>query len=110
MHKTKGLKASSGAVHWEGETVKVNCAPDTQFLIQVKDDKFIGSDELGEAVFYIDDSVQGSEKEVLVAGGVVVVRSCFVLPDAASVLGESPKQARRSFLGRREGSRQGTPG
>ena len=110
VHKTKGVKASAGTVHWEGESFKVNCPPDTQFQIQVKDDKFIGSDELGEAVFFIDDSVQGSEKEVKVSEGTVVLRTSFVPADGGSLVGQSPRQgARRSFLSRREGSRQGTP-
>ena len=109
VYKTKGVKSPSGHVQWENETFKVNCSPDTQFQIQVKDDKIFGSDELGEALYVIDDSGAGSDKTVTCAGGNVVIRSSFAQAEAASI-SNSPKGAtRRSFLGKKDSSRQGTP-
>ena len=111
VHKTKGIKSSSGQVQWENETFKVNCAPDTQFQIQVKNDKTFGSDELGEALFFIDDSAMGSEKAITVAGGSVTVRTSFTHADAMSTSNSPRSGVRKSFLGKkdRDVSRQVTP-
>ena len=111
VHKTKGIKSSSGQVQWENETFKVTCAPDTQFQIQVKNDKTFGSDDLGEALFFIDDSATGSEKAITVAGGSVVVRTSFTHADAVSMSNSPRSGVRKSFLGKkdRDVSRQGTP-
>ncbi|MCJ1391843.1 hypothetical protein MMC18_004710 [Xylographa bjoerkii] len=109
VYKTKGIKSPSGQVQWDNETFKVSCSPDTQFQIQVKDDKRFSSEDLGEALFVIDDSGTGSEKAVTCAGGNVVIKSSFAQADAGSI-GSSPKGAtRRSFLSKKESSRQGTP-
>ena len=111
VHKTKGIKSPTGQVQWENETFTVNCAPDTQFQIQVKNDKTFGSDELGEALFFIDDSAMGSEKAITVAGGSVTVRSSFTHADAVSMSTSPRSGVRKSFLGKkdRDVSRQGTP-
>ena len=109
VHKTKGIKAASGQVHWEHEMFKITCAPDTQFLIQVKDDKVFGSDELGEAPFFIDDSAMGSEKTVQAGSGTVTLKSSFIQADAGSVMGSPKTGNRRSLLSKRDGSRNVTP-
>ena len=108
--KTKAVKAPAGEAAYEGEAGRVACAPDAQFQILVRDHPgvFGHGDDLGEALFYIDDSAQGSEKAVKVGAGSVTVRSRFAHAESAS-LRDSPKSIhRRSFLSKRE-SRQGTP-
>ena len=128
--KTKPLKASSpeAAVAWEGKDVEVlkhSCTADTQFQIQVRNHgMFGGGDDLGEALFFVDDSASGaggagggagSERSVTVGTGEVKLRSRFVLADQASnASGPSWRGKRRSLLSKREpgapgGSRQGTP-
>ena len=104
VHKTKGVKSSSGTVQWEHETFKVNCAPDTQFQLVVKDDKMFGDDTLGEALFFIDDSSAGSEKTVSVGSGKVTLKTTFTHAEEAfkeRSLKDSPRAAqRKSFLSR----------
>jgi len=105
VHKTKGVKSPSGTVQWEQETFQVNCAPDTQFQLVVKDDKMFGDQTLGEALFFIDDSSTGSEKTVNVGSGKVTVKTTFT-PGEESFkersLKDSPRAAqRKSFLNRR---------
>ena len=114
--KTKAIKASSGEVSWEGgESGRLPCAPDAQFQIVVKDHHsvFGGGDELGEALFYVDDSASGSEKSVRVGAGTVMLRSRFEHAETASLRDSPSTKAihRRSFLSKRDkdGSRQGTP-
>ena len=109
VYKTKGVKSPSGQIQWENETFRVNCSPETQFQIQVKDDKRFGSDDLGEALFVIDDSGMGSEKAVTCAGGTVVIKSSFAQADAGSINNSPRGPARRSFLSKKDFSRQGTP-
>ena len=110
--KTKPIKCSSpeAPVNWDSETVKHNCAPDTQFQIQVKDHSMFGGEELGETLFFVDDSGNASEKAVQVGNGTVNVRSKFQLADTSSLsaAGGSWKGNRRSFLSKRD-SRQSTP-
>lgn len=100
VHKTKAVKSSSGQVHWEQETAKVNCTPDTQFQIQVKDHTMFGGDDLGDALFFVDDSSTGSEKSVQAGEGVVVLRSSFTLGNSAGVRDSPRGSARRSLLGK----------
>ena len=109
--KTKAVKAPAGEATWEGgEGGRLGCAPDAQFQIVAKDHHtFGGGDDLGEALFYVDDSAAGSEKAVAVGAGSVTLRSRYVPADATSVK-DSPKSIhRRSFLSKRDSSRQGTP-
>lgn len=111
IHKSKGVKAASGACQWDAqsETFKVQCAPDCQFQIQIKDDKVFGSDDLGEATFFIADSSAGAEKSVQVGKGSVVLRTSFTAMDASSTSGGAGN--RKSFLQRpkRDVSREVTP-
>ncbi|TKX22695.1 C2 domain-containing protein 2 [Elsinoe australis] len=125
--KTKPIKTKTGDVNWEEEkhpaTTKVSTTADAQFRLAVYDHStFGGSDDLGEAAFFIDDQGSGGEKSVRVGGGQVLVRSSFEPAppgtadgkgaDAASFVsgGTSPggKALRKSFIGRRE--RSVTPG
>lgn len=109
--KTKAIKCSSpdSPVNWDSESVKVNCAPDAQFQIQVKDHGMFGGEDLGETLFHIDDSGSASEKAVNVGGGTVIVKSRFQQADVSSLSASSSwKGNRRSFLSKRD-SRQSTP-
>lgn len=111
--KTKHHKGPSGSVQFD-ETFKIQCTPDSQFKIEAREHHKLKSDELlGEVIYFVDDSNTGNEKELKVGNGIVVVKSSFVPADAASLLGDSPKSIRRSFLSKREiraPSRESTPG
>lgn len=109
--KTKHHKAGSGGAFKFDETFRTTCTPDTQFQVQAKEHHTFGSDDdLGETMFFVDDSGAGGDKEVRVGTGTVIVRSTFV----AAEEGASPKSSglRRSFLSKREAprSRESTPG
>ncbi|KAM7205812.1 tricalbin-3 [Naviculisporaceae sp. PSN 640] len=107
--KTKHRKGPSGAVEFD-ETFKIQCTPDSQFKVETREHHRLKSDELlGEAMYFVDDSNTGSEKELKVGNGTVVIKSSFVPADAASVMGDSPKSMRRSFLSKREATRESTP-
>ncbi|KAK5107307.1 hypothetical protein LTR62_001400 [Meristemomyces frigidus] len=85
--KTDHKKAKAGAVEYTNETKRLQCAADAQFKIQVKDHKTFGSDSLGEAPFFLNDSSRsGGEQEVKVGSGVVVLQTSFQASDAASML------------------------
>ena len=98
VHKTKGVKSSTGEVTWDNEMFKVPCSADTQFQVQVKDDKFLGDHVLGEAPFFIDDSAAGGEKTVRVGEGTVTIHTTFMHAEDSGP--GSPKN-RRSLLSRR---------
>ncbi|KKA28172.1 hypothetical protein TD95_004224 [Thielaviopsis punctulata] len=104
--KTKHRAPSGGTIKWD-ESFKINCSPDAAFQLQVKEHHTFSSDtDLGEALYFVDDSGSGLPKEVLVRNGVIVVRSSFVPTEQP---GDSPQsQVRRSFLGKRSESRPGT--
>ena len=99
VHKTKGVKASDGNATFNQEMFKVNCTPDTQFQIQVKDDKLLGDRDLGEALFFIADSASGQERTIKVGEGDVTLTTTFL--QAEGNLLDSPK-SRRSFLSKRD--------
>lgn len=98
VHKTKGVKSSTGEITWDHEMFKVPCSADTQFQVQVKDDKFLGDHILGEAPFFIDDSAAGGEKTIKVGEGNVTIHTTFM--HAEENAPGSPKN-RRSLLSRR---------
>ena len=104
--RTKGVKSSTGTCVFGDESAKVSCAPDAQFTLVVKDDRIFGDVTLGEALFFVDDSGTGSERAVKAGEGSVVVRSSFTPGESA---GPASPNFRRSFLGKREVSRGGTP-
>ena len=112
VHKTKAIKSASGQVQWDQESFHVSCSPDCQFQVQVKDDKMFGGDDLGDALFFVDDSAAGSEKTVKVGNGSVVLKTSFSHGDPAAGRERfSPKSGvRRSLLSKREFSRGGMQG
>ncbi|KAH8841832.1 hypothetical protein MCOR27_003834 [Pyricularia oryzae] len=119
--KTKDRRpsASNGIITYD-ETFKTTCTPDTQFQIQVKEKHtFKSDDDLGETIFFVDESGSNADKEVKVGTGSVIIRSSFVSNDTANgLVPDSPNRSstiRRSFLGKRSEtrnvppSRDGTP-
>ena len=110
IHKTKAIKSATGEVQWEQEFFRINCQPDAQFQIQVKEDKMFKDEPLGEALFFIDDSAEGSAKTVKVGDGEVLLKTTWL--QAEESLRTSPLTPhRKSFLGKRDRdvSREGTP-
>ncbi|KAI0483349.1 C2 domain-containing protein [Xylariaceae sp. FL0804] len=115
--KTKH-REGSGVIRFD-ETFKHNCAADTQFRIEAKGHHTFGSDDdLGEALYFVDESGTG-EKEVSVGGGTVTLKSTFAETSRGA---ESPRPTtssgggggmRRSFLSKKEKearpSRESTP-
>ncbi|KHJ31926.1 putative transmembrane protein [Erysiphe necator] len=107
LHRTEHIKTATGDVTFDErkESFKCTCSADTQFQIQVKDRKIFGSDDdLGEGLFFIDDSGTGVEKKVKVGAGSVIIKSNFILQPE---LGENSPRAsssafRKSLLGKRE--------
>ncbi|KIE00046.1 transmembrane protein, partial [Metarhizium majus ARSEF 297] len=108
--KTKHFKSSNGKWSFE-ETFKVTCGADAQFKIEAKGDHFIGSsDELGEHIYFVDESGSGHAKELTVGDGTVTLKSSF--QPAETDAPDTPKSnLRRSFLSKRESrtSRETTP-
>lgn len=107
VHKTRGIKSSTGEITWDYEMFKVTCSADTQFQVQVKDDKFLGDHILGEAVFFIDDSVTGGEKTINVGEGNVTIHTTFVHAEDS---GPSSPRNRRSLLSRKPRDVSGAKG
>lgn len=104
VHKTKPVKTSTGEAQWEQEFFRISCTPDTQFQVQVKDDKLFGGEDLGEALFVIDDSSSGGEKSIKVGEGEVTLKTAFLLAEES--LKASPRGSnRKSFLSRRDRDR-----
>ena len=111
VHKTKAIKTGvDNKVEFTQEMFRVTCSPDTQFQIQVKDDKLLGGHDLGEAIFFINDSAQGMEKSVKVGDGSVLLTTTFLPNDndegagfgKAGSVKDSPRAgSRRSFLSKR---------
>ncbi|KAF2968014.1 hypothetical protein GQX73_g5584 [Xylaria multiplex] len=92
------------------ETFKYRCTPDTQFRVEVKGHHTFGSDDdLGEALYFVDES-GGGEKEIKAGSGTVLLKSTFE-PQEAPRPGTSGGGIRRSFLSKREPrtSRESTP-
>jgi len=114
IHKTDHIKSPSGTVAFaeKKESFKCACSADTQFQIQVKGHNTFGSDDdLGEALFFVDESGTGQEKQVRAGSGTVVIKSNFVLTETNGNP-ESPKGSgfRRSLLSKNgRNSREGTP-
>jgi hypothetical protein len=117
IHKTEHIKSSSGTVTFNDkkESFKCSCSADTQFQVQVKGHNTFGSDDdLGEGLFFVDESGTGLEKSVKAGSGHVVLKSNFVLTSTENGLGDnSPKSNvfRKSLLskGNGRGSRDVTP-
>lgn len=108
IHKTDHIKSPTGTVSFveKKESFKCACSADTQFKIEVKGHNTFGSDDdLGEGLFFVDESGTGQEKSVKAGSGQVTLKSNFVLsePNGTS---DSPKQGfRRSLLSKKENGR-----
>lgn len=114
VYKTKGIRTNDGTATFANEMFRVNSTPDTQYQIQVKDDKLLGDRVLGEALFFVADTdqAQGQEKQVTVGEGSVVLTTTFVpsMDDTAGQGGSpanSPR-SRRSLLSKRRTSAHST--
>lgn len=84
IHKSKSIQATAGQVQYENETCKVQCTPDTQFQIVVKDHAGFRNLGLGEAMVFVDDSTVGSERTLRAGTGSVTLRTSFVPFDATA--------------------------
>lgn len=104
IHKTKHIKSPTGQVKFD-ESFKCSCSADTQFQVQVKAHSTFGSDDdLGEALFFVDESGSGQEKTITAGSGTVVVKSNFVLTENGTM--DSPKGGpRKGFLSKKENGR-----
>jgi hypothetical protein len=107
IHKTDHIKSPSGTVSFNDrkESFKCACSADTQFQVQVKGHNTFGSDDdLGEGLFFVDESGTGQEKQVRAGSGHVVIKSNFILtPEEGG--SDSPRGGiRRSFLSKKEPS------
>lgn len=117
LHKTKHIKSSTGTVNFDDQFT-TKCTAEQQFQLQVKAHSTFGSDDdLGEALFFVDDSGSGGEKAIKAGNGTVVLRTSFTPdPDQGGLAAPgmvingygngaantSPKSMRRSFLAKRE--------
>ncbi|KAL3424867.1 C2 domain-containing protein [Phlyctema vagabunda] len=115
LHKTKHIKSPSGSVQFD-ESFKCSCSADTQFQVQVKAHATFGSDDdLGEGLFFVDESGTGQEKTVKAGSGSVTLKSNFVLALTSNGGDSSPRASgvgfRKSILGGKNGrnSRDVTP-
>jgi hypothetical protein len=110
--KTKHFKSSSGQWTFD-ETFTTQCTPDAQFKIEVKGEHLFGSDDdLGEHVYFVDESGASGSKDLSVGSGTVTVKSSFQPAESSNLSANSPRSGvRRSFLSKREGrtSREVTP-
>ena len=121
LYKTKHLRPRDGVVTYgDEENFKVTCAADTAFQMLVKDHEVFRDKELGEGMFFVSDQGSGSEQEIKVGSGIVVVRSSFTVELTADGASEgmlrpttsgnsSPvtrkdSAPRRSFFGKRDAS------
>lgn len=83
--KTKVQKAKTGEATFEDESKKVPCNADHGFRVQVKDHHTMGSKDLGEGSFFINDQASGGTQEVAVGSGKVAIQSSFQPNDAQSL-------------------------
>ncbi|KAK7398386.1 Tricalbin-2 [Neonectria punicea] len=109
--KTKHYKSGTGQWGFD-ESFKFHCSPDAQFKIEAKGEHLFGSDDdLGEHVYFVDETGAGVAKDLPVGSGTVTIKSNFQSSEP-TLAPESPKaHLRRSFLSKREGrnSRETTP-
>ncbi|CCU78804.1 membrane bound C2 domain protein [Blumeria hordei DH14] len=110
LHRTEHIKSPTGEVSFDDkkETFKCICSADTRFQIVVKDHKTFGSDDdLGECLFFVDESGTGADKQIKVGNGIVVIKSNFNVE--SEPLETNPRSAsggfRRSLLGKLENGR-----
>ena len=108
IHKTDRIKSPTGTVSFveKKESFKCACSADTQFIIEVKGHKPFGSDDdLGDGLFFVDESGTGQEKSVKAGSGQVTLKSSFVLSEPSG-FPDSPRTGfRRSLLSKKENGR-----
>ena len=114
VYKTKAIKSKTGEVAFEDDSKKVSCNADQAFRVLVRNQHTFGSDDLGEASFYVNDQSSGGTQDIKVGTGNVTIRTSFQPVDAASVrpvsrlgtpAGDSPKSKTLSrLISRRERS------
>ncbi|KAF4984077.1 hypothetical protein FZEAL_656 [Fusarium zealandicum] len=109
--KTKHYKSGSGQWNFD-ETFKFQCSPDAQFKVEAKGQHLFGSDDdLGEHVYFVDETGVASAKDLTVGSGTVTLKSIFQSSEP-SLAPDSPRaHLRRSFMSKRDGrgSRETTP-
>lgn len=109
--KTKHFKSASGEWTFD-ETFKFRCSAEAQFKIEAKGDHTFGrDDDLGEHIYFVDETGSSAPKDLSVGSGSVTIKSTFQ-PAEPSLAPDSPKaHLRRSFLSKRDGrgSREPTP-
>jgi len=113
IHKTDHIKAPQGSVTFDPneESFKAPCTADAFFKVVVKDHSKFGRDEeLGEAQFTISDQGSGSEQNVGVGKGMVVIRSSFQPADAGSTHGSVSPARQKMGRGLLRRDRSVTPG
>ncbi|KAK8088567.1 hypothetical protein PG997_003528 [Apiospora hydei] len=104
--KTKHHESATSQIQYD-ETFKHTCTADTQFRLEVKGHHTFGSDDdLGEALYFVDDTQSGGEKEIKVGTGAVIIKSSFVenqpRPTTSSDSPRGGNTMRRSFLSKKE--------
>jgi len=88
------------------ESFKCACSADTQFQVQVKGHNTFGSDDdLGEGLFFVDESNSGLEKPIKAGSGQVVLKSNFELTETTNGMLDLPRSTafRRSLLSKKGG-------
>lgn len=93
------------------ENFRHKCTADTQFRIEVKGHHTFGSDDdLGEALYFVDESGTG-EKEIKIGSGIVIVKSTFEAAASETPRPGTSGGGKRGFLSKREhrSSRESTP-
>jgi C2 domain len=110
IHKTDHVKSSSGVVNFSDkkESFRCTCTADTQFQIQVKGHNTFGSDDdLGETLFFVDETGTGQEKTIPAGLGQVVIKSNFIFSEQSGGGIDSPKSGgfRRSLLTKKDSTR-----
>lgn len=109
--KTKHFKSSAGQWTFD-ETFKFPCTPDAQFKVEARGEHLFGSDdELGEHIYFVDESGSTEPKELSVGSGTVTLKSAFQSAESSLVPDSPRSHMRRSFLSKRDGrnSRETTP-
>ncbi|KAL7269910.1 Tricalbin-2 [Rhizina undulata] len=96
LHKSKSIKSSSGEIEWN-ESFNFNCTADQQFKLFAKDNHLLrGDEELGEALFVVDDTGTGQDTVLSVGQGRIVLRTSFKSLESGS--NDSPKSVRKGLF------------
>jgi hypothetical protein len=106
--KTKAVKTKTGEAQYKEEFKETSCSAAQQFKVAVRNHKtFGGSEDLGEAPFFINDQSFGGEQEVNVGPGVVSLKTAFQPSERSAPSSPAASMKHRSlgrFMNRRERS------